>query len=96
MISDEILYIIYQNCEDTSFGHCDFALELYDFFIEIWNEKIKLTKDFSEESLKHEKLKQNFKKRYHDYRREFYWSVYEYSDDFDEKEMYEFAKSLKE
>ena len=23
LISDEILYIIYQNCKNTSFGHCD-------------------------------------------------------------------------
>ena len=97
LISDQILYIIYQNCENASFGHCDFALEIYDFFIEIWNEKIKLTKNFSDETLKkHEMLKQNFKKRYHDYRREFYWNIYEYSDDFNEKEMYKLAKSLKE
>ena len=47
LITDEILYIIYENCENTSFGHYDFALELFDFFIEIWNEKIKLIKNYS-------------------------------------------------
>ncbi|MBQ8016875.1 MAG: hypothetical protein IJ258_02090 [Methanobrevibacter sp.] len=97
LISDEILYIINQNCKDSSFGHCDFALELFDFFIEIWNAKIRLIENYSEIELKkHETLKSNFKKRYHTYRREFYWNIYEYSEDFDEKEMYEFAKSLKE
>ena len=96
LISDEILYIIYQNCENTSFGHCDFALELFNFFIEIWNEKIRLTKNYSSKELKkHNIIKLNFKNRYHEYRREFYWNIYEYSDDFDEDEMYEFAKSLK-
>ncbi|MBQ7928546.1 MAG: hypothetical protein IJ287_07410 [Methanobrevibacter sp.] len=97
LISDEILYILNQNCKDSSFGHCDFALELFDFFIEIWNAKIRLIENYSEIELKkHETLKSNFKKRYHTYRREFYWNIYEYSEDFDEKEMYEFAKSLKE
>ena len=47
LISDEILYIVYQNCENASFGHCEFALELFDFFIEIWNAKIQLCKNFS-------------------------------------------------
>ena len=97
LISDEILYILNQNCKDSSFGHCDFALELFDFFIEIWNAKIRLIENYSEIELKkHETLKSNFKKRYHTYRREFYWNIYEYSEDFDEKEMYEFAKSLNE
>ena len=97
LISDEILYILNQNCKDSSFGHCDFALELFDFFSEIWNAKIRLIENYSEIELKkHETLKSNFKKRYHKYRREFYWNIYEYSEDFDEKEMYEFAKSLKE
>ena len=96
LITDEILYIIYENCENTSFGHYDFALELFDFFIEIWNEKIKLIKNYSTKELKkHENIKLSFKKRYHNYRREFYWNIYEYSDDFDKNEMYKFAKSLK-
>lgn len=97
LINEEILYIIHQNCENASFGHCDFALELFDFFIEIWNAKIELINNFSNEELeKHENLKSEFKDRYHEYRRKFYWNIYKYSDDFDEKEMYEFAKSLKE
>ena len=97
LISDEILYIVGENCKDSYFGHCDFALELFDFFIEIWKAKVRLIENYSETELKnHESLKSNFKKRYHEYRREFYWNIYEYSDDFNENEMYEFAKSLKE
>lgn len=96
LISDEILYIIDQNCKDSYFGHCDFALELFDFFVEIWNAKIRLIENYSKTELKnHETLKLDFKKRYHKYRREFYWNIYEYSDDFDENEMYEFAKRWK-
>jgi hypothetical protein len=95
LISDEILYIIYQNCKNNSFGHCEFALDLFDFFIEIWNAKIKLIENYTEnERERHEKLKITFKKRYHQYRREFYWNIYRYSEDFDENETYKFAKSL--
>ena len=97
LISDEILYIIYQNCENNLFGHCDFALELFDFFMEIWDAKTKLYENYSESELKnYDKLKILFKKRYHAYRREFYWNIYEYSDDFDETTTYEFAKTLKD
>ena len=32
LISEEILYIIYQNCKRIPFGHCNFALELFDFY----------------------------------------------------------------
>ena len=46
-ISDKILYIVKKNCEDPSFDHCEFALELFDFFKELWNQKIELLNDFS-------------------------------------------------
>ena len=29
------------------FGHCEFAIELFDFFIEIWDAKIRLIENFS-------------------------------------------------
>lgn len=97
LISEEILYIIYQNCKKNSFGHCDFALELFDFFMEIWDAKIELLKNYSEiEIEKYTKSKIMFKKRYHKYRRKFYWDIYEYTDDFDEKVTYKFAKTLRE
>ena len=96
LISEEILYIIYQNCKNNSFGHCDFALELFDFFMEIWNAKIELIRNYSQIEIdKHTKSKTIFKKRYHKYRRKFYWDIYQYTDDFDENTTYEFAKTLR-
>ena len=35
-ISDYILYIVHQNSIDSAFGHCNFALELLDFFTELF------------------------------------------------------------
>lgn len=97
LITEQILYIIDQNVKNSSFGHCTFALELFEFFIEIWDAKIKLSENFSEIELeKYAKLKLKFKDRYHAYRREFYWNIYRFSDDFNEEEMYEIAKSLRE
>lgn len=96
-ISDKILYIIHQNCEDSNFGHCDFALELFDFFIEIWNAKIELVNNFSEKELeKYEEFKNSFKSRYGSYRHEFYLEVYKSENEFSEDEMYEIHQSLRE
>lgn len=97
LIADQILYIVHQNCKDNSLGHCDFAVDSFNFFIEIWNAKIHLIENFSEKEFeKYNELSIGFKKRYYSFRREFYWNIYEYSDDFDEKETYAFAKSLRE
>lgn len=96
LLTDQILYIVYQNCKNSTFGYCDFALELFDFFIDIWNSKIKLSENYSEIELKkYTQKKIEFKKKYHEYRQKFYWNIYEYSSDFDEKETYEFAKTLR-
>ena len=49
-ISDKILYIVNENCINTSFGHCDFALNLFDVFIELLESKIRLIRhDFYNE-----------------------------------------------
>ena len=94
--SDKILYIIYKNCKNNLFGHYDFALELFDLFIEIWNAKIRLINHFSKEELeKYEEFKNNFKSRYEDYRHEFYLEIYESGNEFSKKEMYEIHKSLR-
>lgn len=95
--SDKILYIIYKNCENKLFGHYDYALEVFDLFIEIWNAKIRLIKHFSKEELeKYEEFKNNFKSRYGDFRHEFYLEIYESGNEFSKKEMYEIHKSLME
>lgn len=95
-ISDKILYIIYQNCKDPSFGHCDFALELFDFFIEMWNAKIKLINNFSKKEFEnYEEFKNNFKIRYGSYRHEFYLEIHISNNEFSEEEMYEIHESLR-
>lgn len=95
-ISDYILYIIHENSIDSTFGHCNFALELLEFFMEIFTTDIKYyNSPLTSNSDEFKTIQNKFKEKYHRYRREFYWNIYEYSDDFDEKEMYEFAKSLR-
>ena len=97
LITDQISYIVYQNCKSNDFGHCEFAVELFDFFIEIWDAKVRLIENFSKKEFeKYNEFLIETKKRYHTFRREFYWNIYEYSEEFDEKETYEFAKSLRE
>ena len=86
---DHILESV-NSLKEQSFGFENIELILVD---DNSNDSTKaIIKELSE---KHENIKLSFKKRYHNYRREFYWNIYEYSDDFDKNEMYEFAKSLK-
>lgn len=62
-IKRKILHIVYQNCEDENYGHCDYALELFDFFMEIWDARIKLNREFIQEELELYKEQQiSFKK----------------------------------
>lgn len=96
-IKGKILHILYENCKNDSFGHCDFAIELFDFFIDVWNAKIRLNGNYSKGELEiYEKRQIEFKKRYHGYRRKFYCDIYEPSGEFSEEEMYEIHKSLRE
>lgn len=96
-VKGKILHIIYENCKNNSYGHCDFALELFNFFIEVWNEKIRLNNNNSKKQLEIYKQKQNnFKNRLHKYRREFYCNIYTFSNEFSEDEMYNIHSSLRE
>lgn len=96
-IKGKILHIVHENCKDNSFGHCDFAIELLDFFIDVWSAKIRLNSNFSNEELEiYEKEQIGFKKRHHEYRRKFYCDIYVPSGEFSEEEMYNIHKSLRE
>lgn len=96
-IKRKILYIINKNCENNSFGYCDFALELLKFFMEIWDAKIRLITNFSQEELEiYKNQKKLSKKTCHEYRREFYCNIYETSDEFTQSEIYEIHESLRE
>lgn len=96
LISDYILYIVHRNSIDSNFGHCDLAIELLDFFMEIFTTNV----NFYNNSLKitdeeFETLKIHFKKQYWKYRSQFYCDIYQPTGDFSEEEMYEIHKSLR-
>lgn len=94
-ISRMILHIIYENSKDNNFGYCEFALELLDFFIELFeiNTAFYTSKCNKEEFDLHRNI---CKQRYHDYRRIYYRNIYKPSGNYSEKELYEILKGLKE
>lgn len=96
LTSDKILYIVYKNCENNSFGHYKFALNLFDFFIEIWDAKLKLLTNFSTSEIeKHEKLKEEFNKKYFEFNKKFHSEIYEPEDTYREKKIYSIMKSMR-
>ena len=96
LTSDKILYIVYKNCENNSFGHYEFALDLFDFFIDIWNAKLDLLNNFSTSEIEnHEKIKEEFDKKYFEFNKKFHTAIYEPSDSYCEKEIYKIMKSMR-
>ena len=96
-ISDYILYIVHQNSIDSTFGHCNFALELLEFFIELFKTNIEFYNSYGKVSTNEFKtVQKNFKERYWDYRYIFYSDIYQSSGSFTDEEMYEIHKSLSE
>ena len=96
-ISDYILYIVHQNSMDSTFGHCNFALELLEFFMELfttnvnfYNSLLKITEK------KFKKVQTNFKQQFWEYRSHFYCNIYQPTGEFSEEEMYEIHKSLRD
>jgi hypothetical protein len=96
-ISNNILYIIFKNCTDPTFGHYDYALELFDFFKEIWDAKLKLIDNYDETSLKeYEESQEDFRDRSWKYQQEFYLNIHESSGEFTGKEIYSIHEKLRE
>lgn len=96
-VSSKISYIVLKNCEDYSFGHCDYALELFDFLIDILEAKQELIKNYSEKELKkYEKAQEYFENRYWEYQKEFYLNIHESDGKFSEKEIYNIHEKLRE
>lgn len=94
-ISDYILYIVHQNSIDSTFGHCNFALELLDFFMDLFKTNANLyssTVKIDAEEI--ETMRTSFKEQYWKYRSSFYCEVYKSSGKFSDEEMYEIHKSL--
>lgn len=96
-ISDKILYIIHSNCINPTFGHCDFALELFNLFKEIWDKKIRLITNYSHLELeRYNEFKNSFKIKYGKYRHKFYLEIHKSTGEFSEKEIYKLHESLRE
>lgn len=88
LIKSKILYIIHENCKNNQFGHCDFVLDLFDFFIEIWNAKLNLIDSFSDEELqKYESCQIEFKRRYFQLNKYFHSEIYAPDEDYSEEKI---------
>jgi hypothetical protein len=94
-ISDYILYIIRQNSIDSTFGHCNFALELLEFFMELFKTNLEFYDSDIKVSNEFKATQKRFKERYWDYRYIFYSAIYQSSGDFTEEEMYKIHKRLR-
>ena len=95
-ISSKILYIVRKNYQNDSFRHCDYALELFDFFMEILDAKINLINNFCEDEIrKYEKIQTEFKARYWDFESEFYLNIHKSTGEFSEKELYKIHENLR-
>ena len=95
-IADMILYIVYENSHDSHFGHCNFALEVFNFFINLFKGNIQfyVESEFDERGfITHQN---NYQQKYYEYRTLFYQGIYDSSDNYSENEVYEFLKSLKD
>jgi len=65
-ISDYILYIVHQNSIDSTFGHCNFALELLEFFTELFKTNIEFYNSYGKVSTNEFKtMQKNFKRKTH-------------------------------
>lgn len=96
-ISEYILYIVRQNSIDSTFGHCNFALELFDFFRNLFKTNINFynsTLKINDEEFKI--IQKHFKEQYWEYRSDFYCDVYKSTEEFTDEEMYKIHKSLRE
>ncbi len=93
-VSHLINYIVYENSLNSSFGHCCFAIELLKFFIRLFKTNLQFYNK-SYENYDFQKTQREFEKIHFNYIREFYWNIYQPDTDFDENNMYEYAKSLR-
>ena len=93
-ISHFIKYIVYQNSLDSSFGYCDFAIELLEFYLNLFKTNLEFYAS-PQNSDEFAEIQNDFKRKHFDYKREFYWNIYQADEDFDEDRMSDVAKSLR-
>lgn len=88
---------MHKNCENQSFGHYDYALELFDFFMALLEAKQELIKNYSQIELEeYENTQKDFENRYWEYKKEFYLNIHESSGKFGENEIYKLHEKLRE
>lgn len=96
-IKEMVLYIIHENYIDNHFGHCNFALELFDFFVELFKANFEFYKNnVSKDDERYLSHQESYKRKYHKYREIFYQDIYEFSGNYTENELYEILRSLKD
>lgn len=93
-IKDYILYIVRQNSLDSTFGHCNFTVELFNFFMELFKTNVNFYKSLTKNNEEFDMMQNRFKEQYWEYRSKFYCDVYQPTGDFTDEEMYQIHKSL--
>lgn len=96
-IKDYILYIVRKNSIEPSFEHCNFAVELLEFFKELFKTNLNYYKNSVKIPNDEFKIQQKkFKEKYWKYRYTFYSEIYQTSNEFSEEEIYKIHESLRE
>ena len=91
-----ISYIIKKNIDDEKFGHCDFALELLNFFIELFQTNLNFYKVIDKTSINEfNNTQEKLKMRYWQYRRKFYLNIYDPADNLCEDEIIKIMESMR-
>lgn len=93
-ISHMVKYIVYENSSDSSFGHCCFAVDLLKFFLYLFKTNL----NYYNGQIEYETfqdVQKEFKRKHFEYKREFYWNIYQIDEAFNRDKMYDVAKSLR-
>lgn len=85
-ISHMLKYIVY---DTSSSDYYDFAVELLEFFRELFKTNMNHYDEF-------QKIQNDYKMRHLEFKREFYLNIYDDDGTFNQEEMYALAKSLDE
>lgn len=96
-VEDMVLYIVHENSLDDHFGHYNFAVEVLNFYVELFKANLEFyANDVSVDDEKFKRHQESYKKEYHNYRRTFYQTIYVPSGNHTDEELYEILKGWKE
>lgn len=91
LVKSKILYIIHENSKNREFGHFNFALILFDFFMRVWNVKLNSSYDLK----KYDSLQKDFKREYFNLNRYFHNEIYLPDDNYSEKRIHSIMKKMR-